>query len=148
MRKIARLLKVSRNTVRQAIRQPPPKGPVEPEMPAHLLEPIKAAFVRCEGNVVRVKEVLEADHEITIPYSTLTRWVRDADLRAPKQRAGRYHFGMGEEMQFDTSPHRLKLGDRQIKAQCASLVLAYSRRIFIRYYPCFTRFEAKCCSQP
>ncbi len=112
-------------------------------MPAHLLAPIKAAFVRCEGNVVRVKEVLEADHEITIPYSTLTRWVREADLRAPKQRAGRYYFEMGEEMQFDTSPHRLKLGDKQIKAQCASLVLAYSRRIFIQYYPCFTRFEAK-----
>ena len=112
-------------------------------MPAHLLEPIKAAFVRCEGNVVRVKEVLEADHEITIPYSTLTRWVREADLRVPKQRAGRYRFEMGEEMQFDTSPHRLKLGDSCIKAQCASLVLAYSRRIFIRYFPCFTRFEAK-----
>ncbi|MCP3880262.1 MAG: IS21 family transposase, partial [Sulfitobacter sp.] len=60
--------------------------------------------MRCEGNVVRVQEVLETEHEIRIPYSTLTRWVREADLRAPKQRAGRYHFGMGEEMQFDTSP--------------------------------------------
>jgi hypothetical protein len=28
-------------------------------------------------------------------------------------------------------------------AQCAGLVLAYSRRLFIRYYPRFTRFEAK-----
>jgi hypothetical protein len=112
-------------------------------MPAHLLAPIKAAFVRCEGNVVRVQEVLEADHQIIIAYSTLTRWVREADWRAPKQRAGRYHFGLGEEMQFDTSPHHLKLNDRPIKAQCASLVLAYSRRIFVRYFPCFTRFEAK-----
>ena len=93
--------------------------------------------------MVRVQEVLEADHEITIPYSTLTRWVREADLRAPKPRAGRYHFGMGEAMQFDTSPHRLMLNDHPVKAQCASLVLAYSRRIFIQYFPCFTRFEAK-----
>jgi hypothetical protein len=116
---------------------------VEPEIPAHLLEPISEAFVRCEGNVVRVQEVLAADHGITIPYSTLTRWVREADLRSPKQRTGRYHFGMGEEMQFDTSPHQLKLNDRPVKAQCASLVLAYSRRDFIQYYPCFTRFEAK-----
>jgi len=112
-------------------------------MPTHLAAPISEAFVRCEGNVVRVQEVLEADHQITIPYSTLTRWVREADLRAPKQRAGRYHFAMGEEMQFDTSPHRLELGERWIKAQCACLVLAYCRRIFIRYFPCFTRFEAK-----
>ncbi len=112
-------------------------------MPAHLLEPISESFVRCEGNVVRVQEVLAAEHEIRIPYSTLTRWVREADLRAPKQRSGSYHFGLGVEMQFDTSPHRLKLNDQPIKAQCASLVLAYSRRIFIRYFPCFTRFEAK-----
>jgi hypothetical protein len=112
-------------------------------MPTHLRTPITEAFARCEGNVVRVQEILASDHEITIPYSTLTRWVREADLRAPKQRAGRYHFAMGEEMQFDTSPHRLKLGERWVKAQCASLVLAYCRRIFIRYFPCFTRFEAK-----
>jgi len=64
-------------------------------MPAHLREPISEAFVRCEGNVVRVQEVLAAEHEIRIPYSTLTRWVREADLRAPKQRSGSYRFGMG-----------------------------------------------------
>jgi len=112
-------------------------------MPTHLLTPLRETFVRCEGNVVRVREVLAAEHAIDIPYSTLTRWVREAELRAPKQRAGRYHFGPGEEMQFDTSPHRVKLNDHPVKAQCASLVLAYSRRIFIRYFPCFTRFEAK-----
>jgi hypothetical protein len=50
---------------------------------------------------------------------------------------------MGEEMQFDTSPHRLLLSDRPVKAQCAALVLACCRRDFIQYYPCFTRFEAK-----
>ncbi len=143
-RKIARLLKISRNSVRQAIRHPQqPKGVAEPEIPAHLLTPIGEAFARCEGNVVRVQEVLKEEHEINIPYSTLTRWVREADLRVPKQRAGRYRFAMGEEMQFDTSPHSLKLGGKRITAQCASLVLAYSRRIFIRYFPCFTRFEAK-----
>ncbi len=112
-------------------------------MPTHLLALLRETLVRCEGNVVRVQEVLETEHEIRIPYSTLTRWVREADLRAPKPRAGSYHFGMGEEMQFDTSPHALKLGDTGVKAQCASLVLAYSRRLFIRYFPGFTRFEAK-----
>jgi transposase len=143
IRKIARLLKLSRNTVRQAIRLPPPHGMAAPELPAHLLQPITEAFIRCQGNVVRVQEILAAEHGTRIPYSTLTRWVRHADLRAPKQRAGRYHFGMGEEMQFDTSPHPLTLNDHPVKAQCAALVLAYSRRLFIRYFPCFTRFEAK-----
>lgn len=144
IRKIARLLKLSRNSVRQAIRRPPPsKGLAEAEIPTHILPLLQETFARCEGNVVRVQEVLETEHETAIPYSTLTRWVREADLRAPKPRAGSYHFGMGEEMQFDTSPHSLKLGDQCVKAQCASLVLAYSRRILIRYFPSFTRFEAK-----
>ena len=143
VRKIARVLKLSRNTVRQAIRRPPPKGVAEPQIPAHILPLLQETFALCEGNVVRVQEVLAANHEITIPYSTLTRWVREADLRAPKQRAGRYRFAMGEEMQFDTSPHQLKLNGRPVKAQCASLILAYCRRDFIQYYPRFTRFEAK-----
>ncbi len=143
VRKIARLLKISRNTVRQTIRQPLPKGPAEPQIPPHILPLLQQTFALCEGNGVRVQEVLAADHGIAIPYSTLTRWVREADLRAPKRRAGRYHFEMGEEMQFDTSPHRLTLNDRPVKAQCAALVLACCRRDFIQYYPCFTRFEAK-----
>jgi len=141
VRKIARLLKISRNTVRQVLRQP--QEPVQSQIPPHLLPLLQESFARCEGNVVRVQEILEADHGIRIPYSTLTRWVREAALRAPKARAGRYDFAPGEEMQFDTSPHRVVVAAKPITAQCAALVLAYSRRHFIQYYPRFTRFEAK-----
>ena len=143
VRKIARLLKLSRNTVRQAIRQPQPKEETQPPVPPQLLPVLQQTLARCEGNVVRLQELLAAEQALTIPYSTLTRWVREADLRAPKRRAGRYHFERGEEMQFDTSPHSLTLNERPVKAQCAALVLAYSRRAFIQYYPGFTRFEAK-----
>ena len=38
-------------------------------------------------------------------------------------------------MQHDTSPHRVVLGDKTVTAQCAALVLAYSRRLFVQYYP-------------
>jgi hypothetical protein len=71
--------------------------------------------------------------------------VRDLELREDKQRkrSGTYEFGPGEEMQHDTSPHPVELGGKKVKAQCASLVLAYSRKLFIQYYPTFTRFEAK-----
>ena len=143
IRKTARLLRISRITVRQVVRQPQEPEPAQPQIPPHLLPLLQESFARCEGNVGRVQEVLEADHQIRIPYSTLTRWVREAALRAPKQHAGRYDFAPGEEMQFDTSAHRLTLGDRTLTAQCAALALAYSRRHFIQYYPCFTRFEAK-----
>jgi hypothetical protein len=46
-------------------------------------------------------------------------------------------------MQHDTSPHRVVMAGKPVTVQCAGLVLAYSRRLFIQYYPRFTRFEAK-----
>jgi len=105
---------------------------------------VKAAFERARGNVVRVRELLAGDG-IEVHYSTLTRWVREAGLRSPPRRAGEYDFVPGQEMQHDTSPHRVTFAtaDKPVTAQCAGLVLAYSRRLFIQYYPRFTRFEAK-----
>jgi hypothetical protein len=104
---------------------------------------IELLFPRCRGNVVRLQELLSDDYHLEVPYSTLTRLVRQAGLRLPKRRAGAYHFEPGQEMQHDTSPHRVILSGRSLTAQCAALVLAYSRRLFIQYDPCFTRFEAK-----
>lgn len=109
----------------------------------HLAQ-VKELFQECRGNVVRVQEELSARYGITIPYQSLTWLIRRYQLRDPVQkRAGRYHFEPGEEMQHDTSPHRLRLGERQLTAQCAALSLAYSRQLFIKYYPRFTRFECK-----
>ena len=88
-------------------------------------------------------ELLAAEYEREVSYSTLTRWVREAGLRAPPERAGFYVFAPGEEMQHDTSPHRVTVGETSVTAQCAGLVLAYSRRLFIQYYPRFGRFEAR-----
>ena len=93
---------------------------------------------------MRIQEQLKSEHDIDIAYSTLTRLLRDQQLRAPKQRSGRYRFEPGEEMQHDTSPHRVTITGKTVSAQCAALVLGYSRLAFARYYPCFTRFEAKC----
>jgi len=73
---------------------------------------------------------------------------QEAGLRSPPRRTGEYDFAPGQEMQHDTSPHRVvfaKAGTagKIVTAQCAGLVLAYSRRLFMQYYPRFTRFEAK-----
>jgi transposase len=145
LREISRLLALSRNTVRRILREPAGEaGGEPPPCDEATLVRLKAAFARARGNVVRVRELL-ADEGTEVAYSTLTRWVRDADLRAPPRRAGAYDFAPGQEMQHDTSPHRVRLGqaDKPVTLQCAGLVLAYSRRLFIQYYPRFTRFEAK-----
>jgi transposase len=142
LREISRVLHLSRNTVRRIVRarDPAPTEEVPLGVPRAYLA---SAFERAQGNVVRVAELLSAEYDLNVSYSTLTRWVREAGLRAPPVRAGEYSFAPGEEMQHDTSPHRLTLGERTVTAQCAGLVLAYSRRLFIQYYPRYTRFEAK-----
>jgi transposase len=145
LREISRLLKVSRNTVRRVLRereraQTPAEDPRIQDIVALLPE----LYRDCKGNAVRIGEILEQAHGIKIAYSTLTRLIREhTDLRARKKRSGTYTFDPGEEMQHDTSPHQLVLGGKQVKAQCASLILAYSRLLFFQYYPRFTRFEAK-----
>jgi len=145
LREISRLLAMSRNTVRRILREPAgDAGGEPPPCDEATLVRLKAAFARARGNVVRVRELL-ADEGLEVPYSTLTRWVRDAELRGPPRRAGEYDFAPGQEMQHDTSPHRVRLGQagKPVTLQCAGLVLAYSRRLFIQYYPRFTRFEAR-----
>ena len=73
-----------------------------------------------------------------------TRILRDSQLREAPKRVAILSLPPGEEMQHDTSPHRLMLGSHQMTAHCAGLHLVYSRMNFIQYYPHWTRFEARC----
>ena len=54
-------------------------------------------------------------------------------MTSPRARSGEH----------DTSPHRLSLAGHLLTAQCAALILGFSRYAFIQYYPRFTRFEAQ-----
>jgi len=138
-RKISQLLALSRNTVKRVIRGW--QRSVRRSRYDDLRVRIREIFAAV-GNVERVREILtEEGHDVA--YSTLTRIVRDLELRGARKRFGTYTFGPGHEMQHDTSPHHVMMGDKRIKAQCAGLVLAYSRKLFIQYYPVFTRFEAR-----
>ena len=139
-RKISRTLGMSRNTIGKILRNDRKRK--EPAYLQHL-ELIRQVFRECRGNAVRVQEILARHHKLNIGYSTLTRMLRDLEIRKPKPPVGTYTFQPGQEMQFDTSPHRVLVGDRQMTLQCAVLVLAHSRYLYARYFPCFTRFEAK-----
>jgi transposase len=143
LREISRALNVSRNTVRRVLRQHELKAPQERAQNQAILEVLPEIYRRCKGNGVRIREVLKEEYAIEVAYSTLTHLIREQELRQSKRRSGIYTFEPGEEMQHDTSPHRVELGGKLITAQCASLILAYSRILFIQYYPVFTRFEAK-----
>ena len=142
LHEISRLLRLSRNTVRRILRgQDAPRATGGP--PAAEQQRLKEVYARAQGNAVRMAQILADEHDMALPYSTLTRWVRRAELRAAPRRSGEYHFAPGQEMQHDTSPHRLTIGGKTLTAQCAALTLAYSRRLFVRYYLRYTRLEAK-----
>ena len=142
---IARVLKISPNTVRKVLAEGQPEVPDfdrTSSAEAHR-ERIEALYTSCEGNLVRVQEELEAEG-VTMAYSTLTRFCREQGLgQKPKRRSGQYHFAPGEEMQHDTSPHRVTVGGVKTLLQCASVVLCFSRMLFAQVYPTFNRFYCK-----
>jgi hypothetical protein len=79
-----------------------------------------------------------------LSYPALTSFCRRCGIqRTEKVPAGRYSFAPGEEMQHDTSLHRIQIGGHERRATTAALVLCYSRMLYFQHYPRFTRFECK-----
>lgn len=145
VRTIARMVRVSRNAVKRVLRSGSAEVPAlerEESLAPHI-DRVRALYADCQGNRVRVVEELAAEG-IGVSYSTLTRFCRRHGIGVkPKRRVGRYHFEPGEEMQHDTSPHRVWIAGKRLLLQCASLVLCFSRMIFAQGYLRWSRFECK-----
>ena len=144
-RSIATALGISRNAVREVLRAGTAEVPriERPEMGDAHRDDIVGLYDDCKGNLVRVHEKLR-DAGATLSYQALTAFCRRHGIgREPVKPSGQYHFGPGEEMQHDTSPHDAKIGGKLRRVQTASLVLCYSRMIYIQLYSSFTRFICK-----
>src|SRR5580658_5103367 len=145
IRRIAHALEVSRGTVKRVLKAGTAEVPAieRREKAEPYASQILELHARCNGNLVRVHEELEAAG-IVIPYPTLTGYCRRRGIgQKPKERTGHYSFEPGEEMQHDTSPHDVTIGGKKRRVQCASLVLCYSRMIYAQVYPRWTRFWVK-----
>ena len=145
IRPIARALRISRNSVKRVIEEGVAEVPKleRPSLAEPYLQRIVELCATCRGNMVRVHEELEAEG-VSIPYSTLTGFCRREGIGVkPKQRSGRYDFKPGEEMQHDTSPHKVKVNGKTLLLQCASVVLCFSRMLYAQLYPTFNRFYCK-----
>lgn len=144
-RRIARALGVSRGAVKEVLGRGTstvPRIERTEKAEAHE-EEIRALHESCKGNLVRVHEELCAQG-LELSYQALTAYCRRHAIgHAPPLPAGRYHFAPGQEMQHDTSPHVAEIGGHRRRVQTASLVLCYSRMIFVQLYPRFDRFTCK-----
>lgn len=144
-RAIAAALNVSRNTVKSilAAGSSDPTPVSRPTTYDAHVDRIQALFVSCRGNLIRVHEELRREG-IAGSYTTLTRFCRARKIGVPStERVGTWHFVPGEEMQHDTSPHKVEIGGTRRLLQCASLVLFHSRMRYCQVYPTFNRFYAK-----
>ena len=145
IRVIARMLKVSRWSVREVLRLGSTEVPGLER--AEICEPYRQQILellpRCKNNLVRVQEELVASGA-TLSYSALTAFCRRHGIgQAPVVAAGRYPHLPGVELQHDTSPHKVEVAGKLCKAQTASAVLCYSRMLFFQIHPTFTRFDCK-----
>ena len=142
---IARVLGVSRSTVRKVLRSQSSDVPAlnRSEKAEPFREQILEEWANCKGNLVRVHEELQAAGS-ALSYPALTAFCRRHGIgQEPKRVSGQYHFEPGEEMQHDTSPHSVELNGKKRAVQTASAVLCYSRLLFFQCYPAFQRFDCK-----
>ena len=124
-REIARILRVSRLTVRKVLHSNSVSLPEirRSEKAEPYRQQILDLLASCKGNLVRVHEELQASGA-TMSYQALTAFCRRQGIgQTPVVPSGQYHFEPGVEMQHDTSPHEVEVGGRKYKAQTASAVL-------------------------
>jgi len=145
MREIARRMGVSRNTVREVLAQhgePQQRASADPPVDPELL---RSLYEQCQGRAQRVYEKLREEHGCTLPYSSLTRWLRQLGIsNPPPQRCARVPDEPGAEMQHDTSPYVVELAGKPVKLIASLLYLRYSKRRYLRFYRSFNRFKMKC----
>ena len=117
IRGMARAMKLSRGAVRQVLRSGTEWVPhlVRAEKAAPYREQILELYARCKGNLVRVHEELVAAGA-QLSYPALTAFCRRQRIgQEHKVPVGEYHFQPGQEMQHDTSPHRVEIdGQRRL----------------------------------
>jgi len=120
-REIARVLKLSRLTVRKVLQSNSTNVPEiqRAEKAEPYRQQILDLLISCKGNLVRVHEELAASGA-ALSYPALTAFCRRQGIgQTPVLPAGQYHFEPGAEMQHDTSPHEVEVGGRKYQAQTA-----------------------------
>ncbi|MBI4478048.1 MAG: IS21 family transposase [Acidobacteria bacterium] len=145
VRTIARVLHLSRGAVRDVLKAGTATVPAlaRKEKADPYVDDIRDLYALCKGNLVRVHEELRS-RGAAFSYQALTGFCRRHGIGTePVKPAGEYHFAPAAEMQHDTSPHQVTIGGHVRAVQTASLVLCYSRLIYIQLYPSFTRFWCK-----
>ena len=146
-RRIARLLGLSRNTVKVIIQQEGTAPPRRPRADKQILDEqlLRRLYQECQGWGVRVHEKLVEEEGVSVTYSTLKRRLRELGISDPPQiRCQRVPDQPGAEMQHDTSVYQVELASRRTRLVASLIYLRYSKRRYLKFYRAFDRFKMKC----
>jgi transposase len=146
-REIARLLSLSRHTVRTIIAQegaPPISRPRADKRPLDE-EVLRRLYQQCRGHIARVHEKLVEEEGVAVAYSTLTQRLRELGISdPPKVRCQHVPDEPGVEMQHDTTVYHVELSGRRTRLVASLIYLRYSKRRYLKFYRAFDRFKMKC----
>jgi transposase len=146
LKEIARLVRIDVKTVHTILTCPASDAPPARTDKVVIDETLLAELHQdCKGYVQRMHELLTEEHGIQIGYSSLTRLVRSSGLGVKhKPRSCHVPDVPGEEMQHDTSEHKVRIGGVQRKVISSGLYLRYSKMRYVLFYRRFNRFIMKC----
>ncbi len=135
-RRIARMLGVSRNTVRKAIEQEDTSTYQRRVHPVKKTDPfedlIKEMF--WEKKFIGTRILTEVKKEgYTGSLTSLYRLLRKIRKDPPLRTTCRYETDPAEQGQFDWTPYEVVLGGEKRKVYCFSFILGYSRRKYITF---------------
>lgn len=144
-REISLRLGVSRNTVKVIVAQSGAMPAVVRARQQIDGELLRRLYDECGGFVQRVHERLTEEEATAVSYPTLTRMLRELGIgKSQAVRCERVADTPGAEMQHDTSLYHKEVGGRRINLVASLLYLRYSKRRYLKFYRCFTRFQMKC----
>ncbi|TXD37033.1 IS21 family transposase [Lujinxingia vulgaris] len=140
-RRIARELKISRNTVKRYLRE---GGYVAYKKPARkrtlqeLEGWLRERFLLHKGNADVVRQELESKHDISVSLRTVQRAVAPfrQELVAEAKATVRFETPPGKQLQVDFGTIKVEVGGEPKSVQLCVLTLGYSRRTFVQAFGC------------
>jgi hypothetical protein len=97
----------------------------------------------CQGWGERTYEILTSKG-MNISYSSFMKKVREITKKQTKKFSTPVQDVPGAESQHDTSPYIVEVGTTKLSVQASLIYYRFSKAVYLKFYPSFTRFHMKC----
>jgi transposase len=138
-KRIARELKISKNTVKRYLREGGWRAISAPRRAKALdglEEWLKARFLRHRGNAAVVQQELKAERAIEVSLRTVERACRPyrQQLSAEARATVRFETPPGKQLQIDFGTKQVLIAGEPVRVRLFVATLGYSRRIFVQAF--------------